>query len=305
MANATSWDDFRLVKAIADARSLVGAADALSLNHSTIFRRLGALEGALGAKLFERSRNGYAPTPAGQEMIALAARMEQEIVTFERAIAGRDPKPAGELRITTNDSFLHWLIGPALASFRIAFPDISLDIVVADEPLNLSRRDADVAIRATSEPTETLVGRRIAAICWAPYAPEGWSPGETAPWIGFGEGLAISGGRRWLDENIAPGAISCRVDSVAGLAAAMSAGLGAALLPCFVGDAIAGARRIGEPFPAGDDMWILTHADLRQSARVRAFMDHMGAELGRLRAKIEARIEARIEAKIEGPREAG
>lgn len=289
MGNSTSWDDFRLVKAIADARSLVGAADALSLNHSTVFRRLGALEGTLGAKLFERSRNGYAPTPAGDEMIALAARMEQEIVTFERGIAGRDPKPAGELRITTNDSFLHWLIGPALASFRLAFPDISLDILVADESLNLSRRDADVAIRATSEPTETLVGRRIAAIGWAPYAPEGWTTGENAPWIGFGEGLPIAGGRRWLEDNAVPGAIACRVDSVAGLAAAMAAGLGAALLPCFVGDSIAGAKRIGAPFVAGDDMWILTHAELRQSARVRAFMDHVGGELTRLRAAIEGR----------------
>lgn len=287
MGHSTSWDDFRLVKAIADSRSLVGAADALSLNHSTIFRRLGAIEESLGAKLFERSRNGYAPTPAGEEMIALAARMEQEIVTFERAIAGRDPVPVGQLRVATNDSFLHWLIGPALASFRIAFPGISLDILVGDETLNLSRRDADVAIRATSEPSETLVGRRIASIGWAPYAPEGWTPGEAAPWIGFGDGLPIAGGRRWLEENVSGGALVCRVDSVAGLAAAMSAGLGAALLPCFVGDKIPGARRIGASFSEGDDMWILTHADLRQSARVRVFMHHVGAELARLRPMIE------------------
>ncbi|MDB5568951.1 MAG: lysR [Hyphomicrobiales bacterium] len=290
MPHATSWDDFRLVKAIADSKSLVGAAEALSLNHSTVFRRLGALEQALGARLFERSRNGYAATAAGEEMIRLAARMEVEIVDFERTIAGRDVKPAGELRITTNDAFLYWLLGPVLASFRAAYPDIRLDIVVAQEALNLSRRDADVAIRATSGPPETLVGRRIGAIGWAHYAPEGWTPGaDGGPFVWLAEGMGAPGARKWLDEHLKPGAIVCRVDTVAGLAHAVANGLGAGLLPCLIGDALPGVRRLGEPQAFGDDMWLLTHPDLRQSARVRAFMDHAGAELLRLRARIEGK----------------
>ena len=146
MANAVSWDEFRLVKAIADSRSLVGAAEALGLNHSTVFRRLGALEDAMGTRLFERSRLGYAPTAAGEEMIALAGRMAQDIIEFERTVAGRDVKPAGELRITTNDTFLAHFVAPVLASFGVAYPDIRLDVIVANTTLNLSKRDADVAI---------------------------------------------------------------------------------------------------------------------------------------------------------------
>ncbi len=291
MPNATAWDEFRLVKAIADAKSLTGAAEALGLNHSTVFRRLGALEASLGARLFERSRGGYAPTPAGEEMIRVAGRMEQELIDFERAVAGRDPKPAGELRIATNDAFLHWLIGPALNSFRKAYPAILLDITVSHQPLNLSRRDADVAIRATPQPPETLVGRRIASIGWAAYAPQDWRDEPAAPWIAYGEGPGVAGARKWFATHVDPRAVVARVDAVAGLAQAVACGIGAGLLPCMIGSQLPGVKRVTEPEFFGDDMWLLTHADLRQSARVRAFMDHVGAELVKWRRSIEGALE--------------
>ena len=288
MPTSISWDEFRLVKAIADAKSLVGAADKLGVNHSTVFRRLGALEGAIGARLFERSRNGYAPTPAGEEMIALAAKMEHDVVDFERAVAGRSTKPAGELRLTTNDAFLTWLIAPMLASVRKAYPDIRLDVVVGHENLNLSRRDADVALRATLEPPETLVGRKIARIGWGAYSPADWRGADhERPWVGFGEGPGVAGPRRWFDDNVAPEAIVCRIDSVAGVASAVQAGIGSGLLPCLIGEKLAGVVRVGDKLPFGDDMWLLTHPDLRHSARVRAFMEHAATELTKLRRDIE------------------
>ncbi|MFN3889088.1 MAG: LysR family transcriptional regulator [Beijerinckiaceae bacterium] len=288
MPTSISWDEFRLVKAIADAKSLVGAAERLAINHSTVFRRLGALEETMGVRLFERSRNGYAPTPAGDEMIALAGKMEQEIVDFERAVAGRSAKPAGELRLTTNDAFLNWLIAPMLASFRKAYPEIRLEVIVGHEHLNLSRRDADVALRATLEPQETLVGRKIAHIGWAAYGPANWKGGEhERQWVGFGEGPGVAGPRRWFEDNVAPDAIVCRVDSVAGVARAVEAGIGSGLLPCLIGDRLAGVERLGDKLPFGDDMWLLTHPDLRHSARVRAFMEHAATELTKLRRVIE------------------
>jgi DNA-binding transcriptional LysR family regulator len=288
MPTSMSWDEFRLVKAIADSRSLAGAAEKLTLNHSTVFRRLGALEEAMGVRLFERARAGYAPTPAGEEMIALASKMEQEIVDFERVVAGRSAMPAGELRLTTNDAFLNWLIAPMLASFRKAYPDIRLDVVVGHEHLNLSRRDADVALRATQDPPETLVGRKIARIGWAAYGPANWRGGDhERRWVGFGGRVSVAGARRWFEDNVAPDAIVCRVDSVAGVARAVEAGLGAGLLPCLIGDQLAGVERLGEKLPFGDDMWLLTHPDLRHSARVRAFMEHAGGELTKLRPMIE------------------
>jgi DNA-binding transcriptional LysR family regulator len=164
------WDEFRLVRAIAEARSLAGAADALGINHSTVFRRLGALEKAMGARLFERSRTGYAPTAAGEKMVDLANRISDEIVDLERKITGQDLRPSGDLRVTTNDTLLVHLLSEIFAGFRRAYPEINLDIVVANEMLNLSKRDADIAVRATDRPPDTLVGRRLAGIRWGIYA---------------------------------------------------------------------------------------------------------------------------------------
>ena len=112
-----AWDDFRLVKTIAETHGLAGAAERLGVNHSTVFRRLGHLEESLGVKLFERHRTGYALTAAGEEMTALAERMEEDVATFARKLAGQVVSPAGELRITTNDTLLVHLLTPVFARF--------------------------------------------------------------------------------------------------------------------------------------------------------------------------------------------
>ena len=281
--HSTSWDDFRLVKAIAETRSLTGAADKLAFNHSTVFRRLGALEEALGAKLFERSRNGYNTTSAGEDMVALAQRMGEEIDAFERKAAGRDDKPAGELRVTTNDTMLVHLLTPVFAGFVKAYPDIKLDIIVANQPLNLSRRDADVAVRATREPPETLVGRRISEIVWSRYAPDtaGFDTADPkARWVGYGESLANLAVARLMEEEVGAGRIPYRVNTLLSMAQAIAAGIGMGILPCFIGDTFPGLARTGALITnSGASLWLLTHPDLRHSARVRAFMDHAGAEL--------------------------
>jgi DNA-binding transcriptional LysR family regulator len=164
------------VKAIADTRSLGGAAQELSVNHSTVFRRLAQIEEQLGSRLFERSRGGYALTPCGEEMVRLAERMGEDIVAFERQVTGHDLRPSGELRVTTNDTALIYLMTQVFAGFRQAYPEISLDVVVANQALNLSKRDADVAIRATERPPDTLIGRRIAGIAWAVFAATDKAP---------------------------------------------------------------------------------------------------------------------------------
>src|SRR5271156_6175862 len=294
MTAALDWDEFRLVKAIADARSLTGAAESLSVNHSTIFRRLATIEAAVGARLFERSRSGYQPTPAGEEMIALATTLADSINEFERRVAGRDVTPTGELRVTLVDAIAVGLLGPVLTRFRAVSPGVQLDLIVAAQALNLSRRDADVAIRTTNEPPESLVGRRICLVRWAVYgasalaAEYGPRLVASAPWIGFGDNFAPPLARRWIEETIGPRRQVCRIDSVLGMAEAAAAGVGAAILPCFLGDRRAGLVRVGAPLSELDvDLWILTHADLRHSARVRAFMEVAGAELVKMRKLIE------------------
>jgi DNA-binding transcriptional LysR family regulator len=291
-----SWDEFRLVKAIAEAGSLAAAGDVLALNHSTVFRRLNALEQDLGSRLFERARTGYVPTPAGEEMVSLAARMFDDITEFERRVAGRDVKPSGELRVTTNDSLVAHLMTPMFGAFCKQFPEIKLDVVIDNRALNLSRRDADVAIRATAEPPETLVGRRIASIAWSVYGAKGCDiaptddPNELTDhtWIGFGDAIGNIGPARWMSRAIGTGTIFYRLNTVLGLAQAIEAGLGIGFVPCFIGDKAPGLTRLlRKPMVFDASLWLLTHPDLKNSARVRAFVDFMGRELMRHKPLIE------------------
>jgi DNA-binding transcriptional LysR family regulator len=291
-----SWDDFRYVKAIADTRSLAGAANELSVNHSTVFRRLAQIEGQLGSRLFERSRAGYALTPCGEEMVRLAERMGEDIVTFERQVTGHDLRPSGELRVTTNDTVLVHLMTSIFAAFRRAYPEIVLDVVVSNQALNLSKRDADVAVRATDRPPEALIGRRAASIAWAVFcasdkAPESFDP-ETdargAAWVGFAENLTNLKAAKWLRERAGPERVVYRINTVLGLAEAAATGMGLAVLPCFIGSATPGLTRLTPPIAdLVNGIWLLTHADLRQTARVRAFMDFAGSEIAKQRKVIE------------------
>jgi DNA-binding transcriptional LysR family regulator len=295
LAAMLSWDDFRYVKAIADTRSLAGAATELSVNHSTVFRRLAQIESQLGSRLFERSRAGYALTPCGEEMVRLAERMGEDIVAFERQVTGHDLRPSGELRVTTNDTVLVHMMTGIFASFRKAYPEIVLDVVVSNQALNLSKRDADVAVRATDRPPDALIGRRAASIAWAVFAaasiaPESFDPetdSHSFEWIGFGDNLANLKAAKWLKER-AGGHIVYRINTVLGLAEATAAGMGLALLPCFIGAATPGLTRLTGPLPdLANGIWLLTHADLRQTARVRAFMDFAASEIAKQRKTIE------------------
>ena len=161
MNSGLSWDEFRLVKSIADARSLAGAAELLGVNQSTVFRRLAAVESAVGARLFERSRAGYEPTAAGEEMITLATTMANSIIEFERRVAGRDIKPTGELSVTTSDALGQHFMPAIVAQFQALNPGVVVELILSNQSLSLARRDADIAIRLTNDPPETLVGRRI------------------------------------------------------------------------------------------------------------------------------------------------
>ena len=295
-----AWDDFRLVQAIATTRSLAGAADVLGINHSTVFRRLGTLESTLGTRIFERARSGYVPTATGEEMVRLADKMAEDILTVERHITGRDLRPSGELRVTTNDTLLIHLMTPVFASFRRAFPEIRLEVVVSNQSLSLSKRDADVAIRASDRPGDTLVGRRIAGIAWGLYgrldALEGgaFDPADLRrhDWVGFSDNLTSLRASKWLRERAGEDRVVYKVNSVLGLAEAAAAGIGLALLPCFIGAATPGLSRLAGPLPDMEaSLWLVTHPDIKGTARVRSFMDHMARELSRRRGLIEGREE--------------
>jgi DNA-binding transcriptional LysR family regulator len=290
-----SWDDFRYVKAIADTRSLAGAAQSLGVNHSTVFRRLGQIEHQLGSRLFERGRAGYSLTPCGEDMVRLADRVSEDITAFERKVTGQDLRPSGELRITSSDMVLLHLLTDVLIGFRRTYPEITLDIVVSNVLLNLSKRDADVAVRATYRPPEARSGKRVARIAWAIYGAKTrmtqFDPACDVPrndWVSLADQTAVARAAKWLKERGGEDRIVYKVNTMLGLAEAVAGGIGLALLPSFVGDTVPGLARLTPPLPELEgELWLLTHPDLRNTARVRAFLDFCTAEMTKRRKVLE------------------
>ena len=219
--------------------------------------------------------------------------MGATVDTLERRLAGRDLRLSGPLRVTTVDTLASSrLLMPHLAAFRAEHPDVTLEIVVSSAMANLTRRDADVAIRPSDDVPETLVGRRVCAIGFAVYVARGSAASRAhGPWIGLDESLASTLAGRWLREAVpAEAPIACRVDSLLAAREAVRASLGVALLPCYLGDREPGLVRLGDPLPeVRPSLWLLTHQDLRRTARVRAFLEFMGRRLAGERELLEGR----------------
>ena len=138
------------------------------MTHSTVFRRLGVIEEQLGARLFERFRDGYAPTPAGETVAEAATRLEDEVLTLERRLSGQDLRPSGVVRITTTDT-LGTILMRHLPAMRAVHPEIQFEVAISNAMANLTRREAEIAVRPTPDPPEILVGRRVAEIAHAIY----------------------------------------------------------------------------------------------------------------------------------------
>jgi len=297
------WDDLRVVKAIGELGSLSAAAAQIGVNASTVFRRLGEIEKLLELSLFERRRQGYVATPVGAELVALAQRLEIDIVAVTRRLAGLDQELAGALRIATSDGLATFLLMPVIAGFTRLHPAVRIEMVIGNDALNLARGETDIAVRATDNPPETMVGRRIADIGWAPYGrrsdfaggppgPERSGPDRLADhmWASFCDELAGLKVTRLIDTTVPPERIVFRTNSVQGMAAAISAGVGVGYLPCMTGDMIPDLVRIGPADPAlADALWLLTHPDLRKSGRVHTFLEYCATMLARRRSFIEGR----------------
>lgn len=279
------WDDLRVILAIARAGSLAGASRNLGVNHSTVFRRLNTFEENLGVRLFDRLPSGYALTVAGEEMRASAEMVEREIDRLDRQITGQDLRLHGSLVVTTTDTLATGVLGPHIAGFKKAYPDIDLELVLDNQNVSLSKRQADVAVRPTLTPPETLVGRNICDITFAPYATETMtlSPSRDLalmPWISVDDSLGHLASDKWFRRSLPDALVVMRCNSLLGVMMAAESEIGAAILPCFMGDKSTLLKRVGAPIKdAGSKLWLLTHADLRHTARVRAFLDYMADAL--------------------------
>ncbi len=287
---ALAWGDLQLVLAVARGRNLAASARRLGVDPSTVYRRLGALEGRLGASLFERLPNGYAPTALGSELLATAERMDQAAARLEETLAdGAAAHLTGTLRLTAPDDVAQLLLMPIIARFRAAHGEVEIELVIDNRNLNLTRREADVAVRPTKAAPPHLFGRRAARLTAAVYGPATFAgkPLAALPWIGWEEGTGPASYLGWRQREV-PGARRVfRSASLLGQAQAAVAGLGVALMPSFLGGSLPGLQRLAPPVEALDsDLWLLTPAELRRRPVVRHFLDFAFTELKAQRARL-------------------
>jgi DNA-binding transcriptional LysR family regulator len=277
-AGALDWNDLRTVLAVARAGSLAGAARELDLRHSTVFRRIGEAERRLGARLFERARSGWTPNAQGEAVARAASDMETAALSAERAISGADERLAGTIRIATSELLAGYLLPPLLARFLAEHPGIEIEADVSNRNVDLTRREADLALRATTQPPEALVGRRVAVMRYAVYAAKaivgrrrGAPVLQELPWVGFDERIAHFQIAKWFREALPQVRPRLRLDSMPALLEAAAAGIGAALLPTFAGSQEPRLLRVTPPIEGPEmGLWLLSHPELRGNARVRA-----------------------------------
>lgn len=301
------WNELRLVLAVHRAANLAAAAQQLNIDHSTAFRRLKALETRLGVRLFERLSGGiYQATEAGQRMAAAAERMEDEALALDRDLTGRDHRLSGRLRVTSSETLAYSRLTRHLAAFRQAHPGVVVELAIDNRVLNLSRREADVALRPVRPRDGDLWGRRLAQIAWAVYATPDYVHRLGGPLpsvdalarhalIGWEDGTTGIQAAEWLAKAAPHDAFVYRANSLVNQLVAARFGLGLALLPCYLGDGdTALVRAMREPVSDLEgELWIVAHPDLKATARVRAFFDVVGEGLSRERDAFEGRGGAR------------
>ena len=285
-----NWDDLRIFLAVARKTSIRQAAIKLNVSHSTVLRRIDRFESHLGIRLFERQPDGYFMTTAGEELLTSAVQVEEEIIAAARRVAGHDQQVNSMITVTLPDIFCSHLLMPDFAAYQRANPEILLEIAPGYKMANLARREADVAIRVSNNPPDDLVGRRVLDMARATYGRRdlvekyGEKCAETIGWISWNtdqaphqrsEKSAHHGpvSQQWKEESDFPDAPTsiCIPDPVTALAAAKQ-GMGIVLLPCFVGDPEPDLCRLPPgSFHRSTNIWVLTHEDLRNTARIKNF----------------------------------
>lgn len=291
MLTMFDWNDLKAFLAVARGGSTLAASKALGVNQTTVARRIESLENDLGFKLFERGQTGSRLTEGGEALIPEAENVERAAIRFANYAEGQKRGVAGALRLTTNELVANTMIIPALAEFRKLHPDVQVDLVITDRSLDLQSGEADLAIRTAVElAASDLVARKIAEhpmalYCSREYAGRRGTPAsldelkdhdliDVAP--ESGEIPAAT----WMMRYAGGKPPITRSNSMGSLVYAVKAGLGIGALPCSVADPDRDLVRCSDDIPEGRaSSWIVTRRELKDTPRVRAFIDFLAPHL--------------------------
>ncbi|RWB21720.1 MAG: LysR family transcriptional regulator [Mesorhizobium sp.] len=288
-----NWDDLKYILAVARHGSLSAAARHLRTTQPTVGRRIAALESSLGVKLFRRLPGSLMLTEPGQAILAALERIEIEALAIERSVSGRDAGPTGVVRITAAEWFCARVLAPLCTELSDTYPDLSVELIGEPRPVNLARREADVAFRFVRFDQQEVIQTRLGGLGFGLYAAPEYIERCGTPEVDGGfRGHAIIAMRAeigpiadltWLGEVAHAAKIVLRTDSREAQARAALAGLGLACLPSLVGDGAAGLVRLKMPVPERE-IWMGVHADARTTPRVQAAARVLAAGIRKLSA---------------------
>jgi DNA-binding transcriptional LysR family regulator len=283
------WNDLRHFLAVARSGSTLAASRLLRVSQATVSRRVTVLEEALGTPLFLRSASGYELTGRGRTVLPLAEAVEAAAVAFDEAVKAETRRLSGRVLLTTVESAANAWVIPALAGLREHYPDIAVEIITTDEPLDLARGDADVAIRFGNRPTqESLVVRHLTDLEECFYANREMvtrlgrpsTHGELAryPMVAYpDERMGPIAG--WIAANVPDAKVVQRVNALSSIVAAVRAGVGVAILPTIMGDDIRQLVRLMPPIPVKSPCWLVTTDGARRQPHIRAVIDCVVAQV--------------------------
>lgn len=292
-----NWDDYRVFLALAEAGSLLKAGQNLQVSHTTVLRRLNALEERLKVRLFDRHKTGYVLTASGETILQSALHLKDEIDGFERLVLGQDIRLSGEIKISTTDTIGFFWLPPFIKKFKALYPEIVLNVEVDNRHKNLSKREADIVIPSMNRQPDYMVGRELRPIDIRLYGHRSYLETKEVNLIGsdliasdkdykkfdfilLNESLSQLPMNQYILKRIELKQVAATASNFSALYHLCLQGLGLAALPYYVGEQAPDLCEVSEiPFSVhSNSIWILTHPDLKRSARIMAFMEFMREE---------------------------
>lgn len=298
MEDTMDWNDLRYFLAVARTGSLTHASSELKVSQSTVSRRIAELEESLSMTLFQRHQTGYFLTDEGREVLQHAELVEDSVMGLERGVAGLDKNPVGTVRLATSENLATDLIIPALPSFRDSYPGISLEIITSTVTAELGRSEADIALRVVRPTRGNLKVRRVGHMTYSVYGSREYierhpyvdgEPLGGRHFITWGDSHAFMPAAAWLSREYPNCKIALTTSSLPSQIAAVRAGLGLAVIPDFLTVKDDFIRVIPSDQMFSAEVWLVTHADLVASARVRAVGDFLSEQVMRSNPELSGR----------------
>ena len=288
--------DLDITLALVRGGRLAAAGERLGMDPSTVFRGLTRLERGLGRTLFERTRSGYVANELAMQLAAHAEQMETALEAARSSVEAAPSQVSGAVRITTTDTVLHGLVAPALRALEQQHPLLNFELQTGNELASLTRRDADIAVRATKRPPQHLVGRNVGTIEVALYAAKKSDPrtladieAGRADWIAPDDALPEHPSVVWRKRHLPKVAPRYRVNSILSVMELIALGLGVGIIPLFLAEGRRDLRRLTEPLAECEtQLWLLTHPESRHLRRVAVTYAHLAETLSLARSAASA-----------------